>query len=63
MKDEWVYIPAPLDVVRWLEQAADEKEVPNHYRLLLRIAAQTLTRTLDRCIRLASKLEKTEAGL
>jgi len=63
MTPEWIYLPAPLDVVRWLEEAAAHDDTPEEHRLLLEVAAKTLSVTLDRCCRLAQTIERTEAEL
>ncbi len=60
---EWVYLPAPLDVVRALEQRSWDEDVSDDDRLLLEVAAKTLSVTLDRCCRLAQTIERTEAEL
>jgi hypothetical protein len=60
---EWIYIPAPLDVVRALEQRSWDEDVSDDDRLLLEVAAKTLSVTLDRCCRLAQTIERTEAEL
>jgi len=63
MKPEWHYLPAPLDVVQALMDRAWDDDVSDDDRILLETAAKTLEVTLDRCIRLASVIEKTEVGL
>jgi hypothetical protein len=60
---EWIYLPAPLDVVRALEQRSWDEDVSDDDRLLLEVAAKTLSVTLDRCCRLAQAIERTEAEL
>jgi hypothetical protein len=60
---EWIYLPAPLDVVRALEQRSWDEDVSDDDRLLLEVAARTLSVTLDRCCRLAQTIERTEAEL
>ena len=62
-RDEWIYLPAPLDVVRALEQRSWDEDVSDDDRLLLEVAAKTLSVTLDRCCRLAQTIERTEAEL
>ena len=62
-RPEWIYIPAPLDVVRALEQRSWDEDVSDDDRLLLEVAAKTLSVTLDRCCRLAQTIERTEAEL
>jgi hypothetical protein len=63
MRPEWHYLPAPLDVVTALLDRAWDDDVTDDDRILLETAARTLEVTLDRCIRLASVLERTEVGL
>lgn len=60
---EWVYLPAPLDVVALLERRATAEGIEDYDRVLYAAAAKTLERALDRCCQLASTIEKTEAGL
>jgi hypothetical protein len=62
-RPEWIYLPAPLDVVRALEQRSWDDDVSDDDRLLLEVAAKTLSVTLDRCCRLAQTIERTEAEL
>ena len=63
MKPEWHYLPAPLDVVQALMNRAWDDDISDDDRILIETAAKTLEVTLDRCIRLASVIEKTEVGL
>ena len=63
MSDSWVFKGSPRDVVAALMQRAWDDEVSDDDRILLETAAETLEVTLDRCIRLASVIEKTEVGL
>jgi hypothetical protein len=63
MRPEWHYHPAPLDVVAALLDRAWDDDVNDDDRILLETAARTLEVTLDRCIRLASVIERTEVGL
>jgi len=62
-RPEWIYLPAQLDVVRALEQRSWDEDVSDDDRLLLEVAAKTLSVTLDRCCRLAQTIERTEAEL
>jgi hypothetical protein len=62
-RPEWIYLPAPLDVVRALEQRSWDEDVSDDDRLLLEVAAKTLSVTLDRCCWLAQTIERTEAEL
>lgn len=59
----WQYLPAPLDVVQALMDRAWDDDVTDDDRVLLETAARSLTATLDRCVRLASVVERTEVGL
>lgn len=59
----WQYLPAPLDVVQALFDRAWDDDVTDDDRILLETAARSLTATLDRCVRLASVVERTEVGL
>jgi hypothetical protein len=59
----WVYIGSPSDVVQALMDRAWDDDVSDDDRILLETAAKTLEVTLDRCIRLASVIERTEVGL
>jgi hypothetical protein len=63
LKPEWHYLPAPLDVVQALMNRAWDDDVSDDDRILMETAAKTLEVTLDRCIRLASVIERTEVGL
>lgn len=59
----WHYLPAPLDVVQALMDRAWEDDVSDDDRILLETAARSLEATLERCMRLASVIERTEVGL
>jgi hypothetical protein len=63
MKPEWHYLPAPLDVVQALMQRAWDDDINDDDRILMETAAKSLEATLERCVRLASVIEKTEVGL
>jgi hypothetical protein len=63
MKPEWHYLPAPLDVVQALMDRAWDDDVSDDDRILLETAARSLEATLERCVRLASVVERTEVGL
>lgn len=62
-ESEWLYVGSPSDVATALMQRAWDDDVTDDDRILLETAAKTLEVTLDRCIRLASVIEKTEVGL
>jgi hypothetical protein len=59
----YVHLPPPSDVVQALMDRAWDDDISDEDRILLETAAKTLEVTLDRCIRLASVIEKTEVGL
>lgn len=59
----WNYLPAPLDVVQALMDRAWDDDVSDDDRVLLETAAKSLEATLERCVRLASVIERTEVGL
>jgi len=59
----FVHLPPPSDVVQALMDRAWDDDISDDDRILLETAAKTLEVTLDRCIRLASVIEKTEVGL
>jgi hypothetical protein len=60
-RDEFIYLPPPLDVVAALMQRAWDCDVTDDDRQLLEIAAKSLEASLNRNVVLASALEKTEA--
>lgn len=59
----YIYLPPPSDVVQALMDRAWDDDVSDDDRILMETAAKTLEVTLDRCIRLASVIERTEVGL
>jgi hypothetical protein len=59
----YIHLPPPSDVVQSLMHRAWDDDISDDDRILLETAAKTLEVTLDRCIRLASVIEKTEVGL
>jgi hypothetical protein len=59
----YVHLPPPSDVVQALMDRAWDDDISDEDRILLETAAKTLEVTLDRCIRLASVIEKTEVGM
>ena len=63
MSEQFEYLGAPLDVVQALMARAWDDDVDDDDRQLLETAAKVLEHTLDRCCKLASVIEKTEAGL
>jgi hypothetical protein len=63
MSQQWHYLPAPLDVVQALMARAWDDDVSDDDRILIETAARSLEATLERCVRLASVIEKTEVGL
>jgi hypothetical protein len=63
MSQQWHYLPAPLDVVQALMDRSWDDDVSDDDRILIETAARSLEATLERCVRLASVIEKTEVGL
>ena len=63
MSQQWHYLPAPLDVVQALMDRAWDDDISDDDRILIETAARSLEATLERCVRLASVVEKTEVGL
>ena len=63
MTQQWHYLPAPLDVVQALMDRAWDDDVSDDDRILIETAARSLEATLERCVRLASVIERTEVGL
>lgn len=63
MSQQWNYLPAPLDVVQALMDRAWDDDASDDDRILLETAARSLEATLERCVRLASVIERTEVGL
>jgi hypothetical protein len=63
MSQQWHFLPAPLDVVQALMNRAWDDDISDDDRILLETAARSLEATLERCVRLASVIEKTEVGL
>jgi hypothetical protein len=59
----YIHLPAPLDVVQALMDRAWDDDVSDDDRILIETAARSLEATLERCVRLASVIEKTEVGL
>jgi len=59
----FIHLPPPSDVVQALMDRAWDDDISDDDRILLETAAKTLEVTLDRCIRLASVIERTEVGL
>jgi len=59
----FIHLPPPSDVVQALMDRAWDDDISDDDRILLETAAKTLEVTLERCIRLASVIEKTEVGL
>lgn len=60
---EFRYVGSPLDLVQALVDRSWDENVSDYDRILLESAALVLQSTLDRCIKLASLIEKTELGL
>ena len=62
-REDFIYLPPPLDVVTALMQRAWDDDVSDDDRQLLEVAAKSLEVALNRTVTLASALEKTEAEL
>jgi hypothetical protein len=60
---EWVYVGSPADVVTALMQRAWDDDVGDDMRTLLETGATALKASLDRNVKLASVIEKSELGL
>jgi len=60
---EWVYVGSPRDVSQALMQRAWEEGVSDEDRTLLELGARALDTSLDRNVKLASVIEKSELGL
>jgi hypothetical protein len=60
---EWVYVGSPRDVSQALMQRAWEEGVSDDDRTLLELGARALDTSLDRNVKLASVIEKSELGL
>jgi alkanesulfonate monooxygenase SsuD/methylene tetrahydromethanopterin reductase-like flavin-dependent oxidoreductase (luciferase family) len=60
---EWVYVGSPRDVVEALMQRAWDDGVSDDDRTLLELGAKALETSLDRNVKLASVIEKSELGL
>jgi hypothetical protein len=63
MKPEWQYLPAPLDVVQALMDRAWDDDVSDDDRTLFETGATALKASLERNVKLASVIEKSELGL
>jgi hypothetical protein len=59
----YVHLPPPSDVVQSLMDRAWDDDISDDDRILIETAARSLEATLERCVRLASVIEKTEVGL
>jgi hypothetical protein len=59
----YIHLPPPSDVVQSLMDRARDDDVSDDDRILIETAARTIEATLERCVRLASVIEKTEVGL
>ncbi len=60
---EWVYVGSPLDVVAALTQRAWDEGVSDDDRTLFETGATALKASLERNVKLASVIEKSELGL
>jgi alkanesulfonate monooxygenase SsuD/methylene tetrahydromethanopterin reductase-like flavin-dependent oxidoreductase (luciferase family) len=62
-ESEWLYVGSPADVVTALMQRAWDEDVGDDMRTLLETGATALKASLERNVRLASVIEKSELGL
>lgn len=62
-EEGWVYHGSPRDVVAALRQRSWDDDVSDDDRILIETAANELEASLDRNVKLARVVEKTEAGL
>jgi hypothetical protein len=60
---EWLHYGSPSDLVQIMRQRSWEDDVNDDDRLLLEAGAEALEESLDRNVRIAAALERTEAGL
>lgn len=60
---EWVYVGSPIDVAKALMTRAWEEGVSDDDRTLLELGARALETSLERNVRLASVIERSEMGL
>jgi len=61
--EEWVYVGSPRDVAQALMDRAWDDDVSDDMRILLELGARAINDSLDRNVRLAQVIEKTEVGL
>jgi hypothetical protein len=62
-ESEWLYVGSPADVATALMQRAWDEDVGDDMRTLLETGATALKASLDRNVKLASVIEKSELGL
>jgi hypothetical protein len=62
-ESEWLYVGSPADVVTALMQRAWDDDVGDDMRTLLETGATALKASLERNVKLASVIEKSELGL
>jgi hypothetical protein len=62
-ESEWLYVGSPADVATALMQRAWDDDVGDDMRTLLETGATALKASLERNVRLASVIEKSELGL
>lgn len=62
-ESEWLYVGSPSDVATALMQRAWDDDVGDDMRTLLETGATALKASLERNVRLASVIEKSELGL
>lgn len=62
-ESEWLYVGSPRDVVAALMQRAWDEGVSDDDRTLFETGATALKASLERNVKLAAVIEKTEMGL
>jgi alkanesulfonate monooxygenase SsuD/methylene tetrahydromethanopterin reductase-like flavin-dependent oxidoreductase (luciferase family) len=62
-ESEWLYVGSPADVATALMQRAWDEDVGDDMRTLLETGATALKASLERNVKLASVIEKSELGL
>jgi hypothetical protein len=62
-EEGWVFIGSPRDVVDVLMEAAWDDNVSDDLRIVLETGARALAESLDRNVKLAKVIERSEVGL
>jgi hypothetical protein len=62
-ESDWLYVGSPADVATALMQRAWDDDVGDDMRTLLETGATALKASLDRNVKLAQVIERSEAGL